>query len=146
MQGAYTACEALVRAGDRDRFLASLFAPSEHRPALLALYAFNLEIARIHELVRQPLAGEIRLQWWRDPCMLKSYGEAQGHPVAARSTAAITNYGLATASDCRRLIGCVQVHLYNEPMGALADFDGLCGRRCRWAHCRLVPRFSHDGR
>ena len=34
-------CEDLVREADKDRFLASLFAPAERRPALLALYAFN---------------------------------------------------------------------------------------------------------
>ena len=53
-------CEALVRAADKDRFLAALFARAEHRPALYALYAFNVEIARVRELVREPLAGEIR--------------------------------------------------------------------------------------
>ncbi len=51
---------------DRDRFLASLFAPAEHRGALHALYAFNVEIARVREVAREPLPGEIRLQWWSE--------------------------------------------------------------------------------
>lgn len=32
-----------VRDGDKDRYLASLFAPDGKRPHLLALYAFNLK-------------------------------------------------------------------------------------------------------
>jgi hypothetical protein len=41
----------LVRRHDRDRFLTVLFAPLPHRAALLALYAFNYEIARTREVV-----------------------------------------------------------------------------------------------
>ena len=59
-------CHDLVRAGDKDRYLASLFAPDELRPYLLALYAFNIEIARVRETVSEAALGEIRLQWWRD--------------------------------------------------------------------------------
>jgi phytoene synthase len=66
MQDAFAHCEALLRAADKDRFLTTLFAPAEHRNALIALYAFNVEIARVREVVREALAGEIRLQWWSD--------------------------------------------------------------------------------
>ena len=61
---AYRHCEALVRAHDKDQFLASLFAPAERRPYLFALYAFALEIGRVKRLVNEPMAGTIRLQWW----------------------------------------------------------------------------------
>jgi phytoene synthase len=122
MQDSYTYCEALVRAGDRDRFLASLFAPREHRPAIFALYAFNLEIARIREVVQQPLAGEIRLQWWSDVLGVEPGGEPQGHPVAAALLAAAAKYRL----DRRRLLALIDARrfdLYNEPMHALVDFE-----------------------
>src|SRR6266566_680683 len=62
MQDAFAHCEGLVRAADKDRFLSTLFAPAEHRNALLSLYAFNLEIARVREVAQEALAGEIRLQ------------------------------------------------------------------------------------
>lgn len=55
-----------LREGDNDRFLTALFAPDVRREGLFALYAFNLEVARIAELVSEPLIGLIRLQWWRD--------------------------------------------------------------------------------
>jgi NADH dehydrogenase [ubiquinone] 1 alpha subcomplex assembly factor 6 len=59
-------CAAAVRAGDRERYLADLFAPPGARAALFALHAFNLEVARIPEIVSEPLLGRIRLQWWRE--------------------------------------------------------------------------------
>ena len=76
-------CEALVREGDKDRFLATLFAPEKARRQLFALYAFDLEIARVSERVTEPLAGEIRLQWWRDVLAGTRAGEARAHPPAA---------------------------------------------------------------
>lgn len=51
---------------DRDRYLSVLYAPEDKRGALATLYAFNAEIARIRDLVHEPLPGEVRLQWWRD--------------------------------------------------------------------------------
>lgn len=72
-------CEALVRDADKDRFLATLFAPAIHRPDLLTLYAFDLETAAVAQRVRDPVAGEIRLQWWHDA--LSSDGGQAGHPV-----------------------------------------------------------------
>jgi 15-cis-phytoene synthase len=41
-------------------------APEAGRAELLALYAFNLEIARAGYVVSEPLLGEIRLRWWAD--------------------------------------------------------------------------------
>jgi NADH dehydrogenase [ubiquinone] 1 alpha subcomplex assembly factor 6 len=67
-----------VRRYDRDRFVTALFAAPERREDLFTLYAFNLEIARIRETVREPMLGQIRLQWWRDNL---GNGRAIGHPV-----------------------------------------------------------------
>src|SRR5476649_1148199 len=83
MQANYQHCAALVREADRDRFLSTLFARAEHRDALFALYAFNVEIARVRELAREPMPGEIRLQWWREILSGERDGEAVAHPVAA---------------------------------------------------------------
>ena len=66
MQDAFAYCAELVRGADRDRYLATLFAPAALRGALCALYAFDIEIRRVRELAREPLPGEIRLQWWTD--------------------------------------------------------------------------------
>ena len=78
---AYRHCEALVRAHDKDRFLAALYAPADRRPFLYALYAFAGEIARVQDRVREPMAGVIRLQWWADAIAGLRPEEAAGSPV-----------------------------------------------------------------
>ncbi|HRW15779.1 squalene/phytoene synthase family protein [Amaricoccus sp.] len=60
------ACADLVRRGDPDRWRTAMTAPPERRAGLMALYAFNLEIARAPWLASEPMLAEIRLQWWQD--------------------------------------------------------------------------------
>jgi phytoene synthase len=122
MQDAFAHCEALVRLADRDRFLAALFAPVEQRGALHALYAFNIEIARVREIVREPLAGEIRLQWWSDAIAGKAAGDVQANPVAAALLAAVERYRLPAAL-LTSLIAARRFDLYTDPMHKLADFN-----------------------
>ena len=55
-----------VRAADRDRFLAALFAPEPARRGLLALLAFDHELARTPVVTREPMLARIRLEWWRE--------------------------------------------------------------------------------
>ena len=69
-------CAALVRESNRDRYLATLFAPAEKRDALFALYAFDAEISRVRDLAREPMPGEIRLQWWREMLLGERASEA----------------------------------------------------------------------
>jgi phytoene synthase len=73
---------AVARAGDFDRALAASFAPREARSDLLALCAFNVELARIAEQVSEAQLGAIRLQWWREAIARGLKGEPAGHPVA----------------------------------------------------------------
>lgn len=81
---------ALVRAGDQDRYWAGLFLPRPARDHVFALYAFNIELARIGEQVREPQLGEIRLQWWQDA--LAADAATTGHPVADALIAARSAY------------------------------------------------------
>jgi len=83
-----------VREADKDRFLATLFAPAPVRPPLYALYAFNVEIARVRELIHEPFAGEIRLQWWKDALSGNQAGEAAAHPVASALRNTMAKYQL----------------------------------------------------
>jgi 15-cis-phytoene synthase len=78
---ALAACEAIVRQADPDRYMAALFAPAERRPLLFALYAFNHELARVGESVREPMMGEIRLQWWREAVEGARAGKPRAHDV-----------------------------------------------------------------
>jgi phytoene/squalene synthetase len=56
----------LVRLADRDRFLGALFAPEPARSDLLALLAFDHELARTRSVTREPMLARIRLEWWRE--------------------------------------------------------------------------------
>src|SRR5471032_2194214 len=73
---------ASVRAADPDRYFSSLFAPAPLRPHLLALYAFNHEVARVAESVREPMLGAIRLEWWRETVEGAHQGNPRNHDVA----------------------------------------------------------------
>jgi 15-cis-phytoene synthase len=72
----------VARAGDPDRSLAVLFAPSGTRDDLFTLYAFNVELSRIADQVSEPDLGAIRLQWWREAIDTARNGKSTGHPVA----------------------------------------------------------------
>jgi phytoene/squalene synthetase len=87
-------CEALIRKYDYDRYLAALFVPEAVRADLFALYAFNHEIAKIAEMVRTPIAGQIRLQWWRDAIAEIFSGAAGGTEVLQALAAAIRRHEL----------------------------------------------------
>lgn len=119
MRENYTHCETLVRAGDKDRFLADLFAPAEARPHLHALQAFNLEIASVRHRVSEPLAGEIRLQWWRDVIVGEGRGEG---PVAAALLDTVGRFELSGAA-LARIIDAQEFDLAEEPMAELAALE-----------------------
>jgi phytoene synthase len=81
---------AFVRTHDPDRFLCALFAPAASRGAVLALTAFNHELARARDAASNPLAAQIRLQWWRDAVEAAASGRpALRHEVAGPLHAAI---------------------------------------------------------
>jgi phytoene synthase len=122
MEDAFAYCAELVRTADRDRFLASLFAPVQHRDALYALYAFNVEVSRVREVAHEPLPGEIRLQWWSEVVNGERGEEARANPVAAALLAVIERYSLAP-SKMIALIDARRFDLYNEPMMRLADLE-----------------------
>jgi NADH dehydrogenase [ubiquinone] 1 alpha subcomplex assembly factor 6 len=97
-------CADLVRAGDRDRFLCALTAPVRSRRTLLALLAFNHEVARTREVVREPLLGGIRLQWWRESLDEVRQGQPRAHPVIeelAAVSARLPHERLARLIDAR---------------------------------------------
>jgi 15-cis-phytoene synthase len=116
-------CAALVRSHDFARYASALFLPLGQRRALLAVYAFNVEISRVRELVSQPLPGEMRLQWWTDMLAGAGHGGVEGNPVAAELKLAIQKYRLPV-ERLSRLIEEHQFDLYNDPMPTMAALEG----------------------
>src|SRR4051812_22798661 len=116
-------CADLVRSHDFSRYASTLFVPPDQRRGLLALYAFNVEIARVREQVTQPIAGEIRLRWWTDMLAGAGHGGIEGNPVAAELKLAIRNWRLPV-EQLSRLIDEHQFDLYNDPMPTMAALEG----------------------
>lgn len=104
-----------LRRHDPDRFRTVLFAAPEHRAALIALYAFNFEIARIREVTREPLLGRIRLQWWRD-VLAELYGGAapRRHVVVEALAEALRDRKLSRPSF-EALIDARELDLSDHP-------------------------------
>jgi phytoene synthase len=115
-------CANLVRGGDFERYAATLFVKPDLRRPLLALYAFNLEIARIREHISQPLAGEIRLQWWSDLLAGTAHGDAAGNPVAAELMRTIEQHKLPR-EPFDRMIEAHRFDLYDEPMQTMPELE-----------------------
>ncbi|TQF38245.1 phytoene synthase [Bradyrhizobium sp. UNPF46] len=116
-------CADLVRSHDFPRYAATLFAPAAERRALLALYAFNVEIVRVRDQVSQPLPGEIRFQWWTDLFSGLVHGSAEGNPVAAELLRAIRDFDLPV-EPLALLVDEHQFDLYNDPMPTTAALEG----------------------
>jgi NADH dehydrogenase [ubiquinone] 1 alpha subcomplex assembly factor 6 len=90
-------CLAQVRQGDRDRYLALLFAPASARSALAAVAAFNLELARAASDVTESMLGLVRLQWWREAVEeIRAGGGVRRHQVAEALADATRARGLST--------------------------------------------------
>jgi len=122
MQDPFAHGAELVRATDRDRFIASLFAPAEHRGAICALYAFNSEVSRVRETAREALPGEIRLQWWNDVINRDRDEEARANPVAAALLTTIERYRLSSA----KLVDLIEARrfaLYDDPIATVVDLE-----------------------
>ncbi len=115
-----------VRTADRDRYLATLYAPQDKRDALFALYAFNAEIAGVRDRTHEPLPGEVRLQWWRDLLAGSDPADTAGHPLAEALIQAITGYELPRQAFDNYLEARI-FDLYDDPMPSRTDLEGYCG-------------------
>jgi phytoene synthase len=115
-------CADLVRSHDFVRYASTLFMPATQRRALLALYAFNVEISRVRDHISQPLPGEMRLQWWTDMLAGAGHGGIEGNPVAAELLLVIRDYRLPV-EPLSRLIDEHQFDLYNDPMPSMAALE-----------------------
>lgn len=91
-----TDLEAQVRAADPDRWLSSRFVADEQaRADLIALYAFEAELASIPAKVSQPLLAEMRLTWWAEQMEGVFAGTPRkGHPVLEALAGAAERCGL----------------------------------------------------
>lgn len=96
----------LIRRVDPDRWLSSRFIGDAGRRAdVIAIYAYDHELARAPKVASNPLLGEIRLTWWREMLDETYEGRHVRHHPTAR----------ALADVIRRL------DLPREPLEAMID-------------------------
>ncbi len=111
--------EATLRRYDADRWRTTLFAGRETRARLVALYAFNVEIARVRETVSEPVLGQIRLQWWREALAeIAAGGPVRKHPIAEVLAAARPD-----AETLTRIVDARERDLDDAPFADLAALE-----------------------
>lgn len=91
MNDVYAHCDAELRRLDPERRLTTRFLPPAERRRAVAIHAFNLEIARVRDIVSEPTIGLIRLQWWRDALAEARSGRPRAHPVVQALTPILPN-------------------------------------------------------
>ncbi|RBM09316.1 phytoene/squalene synthase family protein [Novacetimonas cocois] len=109
-------CGAIARRFDPDRFLCALFVPAPAREAAMTLIAFNHECVRALSTpaswaVAGPIAGMIRLQWWRD---VIDGGDPQRHPVAI-ALVELLSRGRVDADTARGIVDARECELDGLP-------------------------------
>ena len=146
MQDAFAHCTNLVREADKDRFFSSLFAPAEKRSTLHALYAFDLETDQIALRVREAMAGEVRLQWWRDVVAGGRDEEARANPVAAALLHVLDRERLPR-KPLSMLIDARAADLYADPIDSLAALENF-GRNTAgvifWLAAQALDAHGHE--
>jgi len=135
---AYVHCGQIARENERDLWLAALFAPERLRPHLHALAAFAHEAGGVAARVREPLAGEMRLAWWREALAGARPAEAAGAPIAAALIDTMAKFTLPV-SVLESLLQALTFDVYDDAMESLdaleaygiATAGGLIALRAR---------------
>lgn len=123
---AFDHCTALVKDGNRDAYLASLFVPEPFRSDLMALHAYALELAGVRERVSEPLPGEVRLQWWRDVLADGGAAGGRGHPVA-RALLDVAGRRQLPVAPLVAMSEARIADLYDDLFPTIDDYEGHAG-------------------
>lgn len=115
------ACAALVQRADPDRFMAVMAAPVTARGALLAIYAFNVEVSRAPWVTQEAMIAEMRLQWWRDALEeIANEANVRSHEVTVPLAQVLDKTG---ADLLDRLVQARRWDIYKDPFEDAAHFD-----------------------
>ncbi len=140
MTDAPESLDGMVRRADPDRWIASRFiGDAAARADVVVLYALNHELARVASSVREPLAGEIRLTWWREAFEEINAGKpARRHPVIeAVAASAFAGEALEALPEAR--FPDLDVPPFDTHEAVLAYLDGTAGAVMALAAARLDP-------
>lgn len=132
-------CTQLVRDNARDLYLADLLLPEIARSKAIVLHAFHVEVTNITLGKGDPLAREVRLQWWAEVTSKVREEEAEGHPVARAILILMANEPLVQAALSAKIDAHV-FDLYQDPMPDRTTLEGWCGET-RSSLYQLVAQF-----
>lgn len=113
----------LVRHRDPDRYLSARSAPVAARRNLLALYAFNAEVARAAWITDEPMIAKVRLQFWRD-AVSAIYGSTTmpKHEVAEELVRTVSASTLPR-NLLEGLVDARELELHGRTRSAVAEFS-----------------------
>jgi phytoene synthase len=136
--------DALVRRVDPDRWLSSRFvADPQARADVIALYAYDHELARAPRIASNPLLGEIRLTWWREVLDEIFEGrDVRRHPAAQALAQAVARRGLPRG-PLETMIDARYRELDPQPLDEAEAVDwarGTGGRAAELALAALDPQ------
>lgn len=117
----------LIRRVDPDRWLSSRFvADARLRADVIAIYAYDHELARAPKVASNSILGEIRLTWWRE-MLDEAYDgrHVRHHPTAQALADVIARHGLPR-EPLEAMIDARYRELDPSPM---SDAEAL-----EWAH------------
>ena len=116
--------DALIRRVDPDRWLSSRFiGDPAARADVVAIYAFDHELARAPRVASNALLGEMRLTWWREALEEIFEGKhVRHHPAAQALAQAVARRGLAREA-LETLIDARYRELDPEPMSEAELLD-----------------------
>ena len=135
--------EAEVRRAEPDLWLSSrLVSDPSARASLIALYAVHGELAKISGAATNPLAGEIRLAWWREEVeALVSGRRALGHPaLQVLGSAHLVHAAIDAMIEARHAE--LEPRPFADEDRLLAYLDGVDGALMRVAAGLLAPETS----
>ncbi len=134
--------DQLIRRVDPDRWLTSRFiADAAARADVLAVYAFDHELARAPRAASTSLLAEIRLTWWREALdEIFAGGPVRRHPVAAALGEAVRRRNLPRAPLEAMIDGQIAaLEIALDAAAALAWSDAVEGSAARLAAMILDP-------
>jgi phytoene synthase len=136
--------DALVGRVDPDRWLASRFiADAEARADVIALYAYDHELARAPKVASNPILGEIRLAWWREALDEIFAGAPVRHHPAVQALAAAVARRSLPRPPLEAMIDARLRELDPQPLEvaeALAWAQATGGQAAELARAILDPR------
>jgi 15-cis-phytoene synthase len=133
----------LIRRVDPDRWLSSRFiGDPANRADVIAIYAYDHELARAPKVASNPLLGEIRLTWWREALDEIYEGRhVRHHPTAQALAEAVKRHDLPR-DPLEAMIDARYRELDSTPMtpeDALEWAGGTAGRAAEVAARILDP-------